>query len=129
MRVLLTSLLTLLVFSGCFGPEPKSKFDKPDWVLHPEPGVMAMAYMHASGSVAKQKEVAMQRAREELARQMGIDISLVETKRETYNNGRSTLQTTSGGESVVKNKTVIAHEKAYWIDPMSGNMYVWVVAD
>lgn len=128
MRLLLASIALLLMVTGCFGPEPKSRFAKPDWILHPEPGVLGMAYRHGSGSVVKQKEVAMQRAREELARQKGIDISLVETKSESYVNGKSSLVTTSDGSSKTK-QTVTAHEKDSWTDPMTGIIYVWMVTE
>ena len=128
MKLFLASIAVLLMVTGCFGPEPKSIYTKPEWVLHPEPGVLGMAYRHGSGSIVKQKEVAMQRAREELARQKGIDISLIETKSETYVNGKSTLVTGSEGSSKTK-QTVSAHEKDSWTDPMSGIIYVWVFAD
>ncbi len=77
----------------------------------------------------KQEELAISRAREELAKRKGVHVESTQNISETYASGRLTTiadkeiaETVSGAE--VKSKVT-----AKWVDPQSGAIWVLVVPD
>lgn len=100
---------------------------RPAWIERPGDGVSASAGFHARGEFA-QEELAIARAREELAKRYGISVSseLVMVQTATANSVSTTADKTSR-ESMSGN-IVRATVKEKWRDPATGALWVWVVS-
>ncbi len=120
--------------SGCVTNVPNPpvvELKKPVWFYNSsvEGGIggVGICATHTKGSFA-QREVAISRAVDEIARQMGVSVqnilktsaevsgSSVKTSLETYS-----IQTSDG-------KIVKATVREIWIDPVSNELYVWMIA-
>ncbi len=121
----------LLVFSGCSQPEPKSKYERPSWVMKPNQdgkiGAVGSAYIHHRG-VSHQRRLAITRALDELSLQRGVDVSMSMAKEEQVTNDRVSTDL-NVKSSYTANTKITAHIEEVWQDPMSQEYFVWLVLD
>lgn len=119
------------LFSGCSHTPIPVIVQKPVWFYTPSQaggvGGVGISGTHIKGPFA-QRELAISRAVDEIARQMGVNVqnvlktsaevsgSSVKTSLETYS-----IQTSDG-------KIVKASVREIWIDPVSNELYVWMIA-
>jgi hypothetical protein len=114
------------VLAGCVSMGKKAASNRPAWISEPGEGASAAAGEHINGRVA-QEELAISRARDELARRMGVRVSNVMSS-EMVTAGQTAL--TSGSSQSTQTVTgaeVRAAVRAKWLDPDSGLLWVWVV--
>ena len=106
--------------------EPIDPLARPAWVDNPGDGVSASAGTHIRGRVA-QETLAVSRAREELAKRMGVTISSETVTEQRVQNERMTTKSATQMQESVSGKEVKASVKAKWLDPNSQMLWVWLV--
>ena len=122
---------TLLLFSGCFGIGA-THTHKPSWINNPNQGSSRGAVGVSSRTydqrVSTQRTLAISRALDELSLQQGVQVTLSMQRDERVENdrARSKMHTQSGYEAT---STVTAHIADIYTDPISGELYVWMVLD
>lgn len=125
----LSQLGLLLVLTGCLAhtqPEPVSADDKPAWVDNPGEGVSASAGVHVRGRVA-QEALAVTRAREELAKRLGVTISSQSATVQRVSNDRMSSASSKEIQETVSGAEVKAVVKAKWLEPGSQVLWVWLM--
>lgn len=126
-RIILAGLLVSVV-TGCMSPPAVLDRTPPAWIEQPGDGVSASAAIHVRGRAA-QEELAIARAREELAKRRGVTIDSASRIEQHYRAGR--LATDSGKQisETVSGIEVRSRVQAKWLDPDTGVLWVWVVPD
>lgn len=134
-------LIVLFVFIsffslGCSGAKKVSlgqSTDKPAWFWKPSVGEqiggVGISKAHVRG-ISAQRELAVSRAIESIASQLGVHVENVTTisSRATSAGGSST-QMDSYSIHTVDGKHVKATVKEFWQDPYTNELYVWMVAE
>ena len=133
MRAVLFTLL-LIFFAGCNEDvTPAQQIPSviyPAWVNNPNinglKGAVGSSMPHFKGA-SYQRALAISRALDELAMEMGVQVSVVAKREESSNgdsvNTKSDIQT----NQTVNNSTVTAHIEATFIDPRTNELFVWMV--
>lgn len=107
--------------------------DKPDWYYRPgvggKIGGVGISGPHVMGPNA-QRELAVTRAIDDISRQMGVEVQNI-TKIETTGSSGSGTQTQMESYSLqtVRGETVRAKIKEFWEDPVTKQLYVWMVVE
>ena len=114
----------LLLVAGCAQKAPKNGL--PDWFYNPGKGVVASCGFHVGGH-HKQQECAIQRGRERLAAEQGVEVSSVSVLKEKVVNGHESVVMDKETQSVVTNKIVKARVQDFYYDAARDEYYVWVV--
>ena len=124
----LGALATVALFTGCLSMPGKSasKSGRPGWIDNPGDGASASAGMHVMGRNA-QEELALSRAREELAKRQGVTIGSEHEVQQVTENDRSSTIASKTIREEVKDREVKAVLKSKWLDPANGTLWVWVV--
>ena len=129
----LASFASFIFLAGCNATLPsapswsKAAQDaRPDWINNPGNGVSASAGTHVKGKVA-QEELAIQRAREELAKRAGVTIDSEQVSAQTVANGRANTVGQKVTHEVTNQSNVKGQVKAKWRDPNSDTFWVWLV--
>lgn len=118
--------IILPTLAGCLTP-PKPKTEaRPKWIDNPGDGASASAGMHVMGRNA-QEELALSRAREELAKRQGVTIGSEHEVQQVTENDRSSTVASKTIREEVKDREVKATLKSKWLDPATGTLWVWVV--
>lgn len=114
--------------AGCvsMGSAPPAARDRPGWIDNPGEGASASAAMHVMGRHA-QEELAISRAREELAKRQGVTIDSEHEVLQAADNHRMSTVSSKTIREEVKDREVKALLKGKWLDPVSGVLWVWVV--
>ncbi len=104
----------------------------PEWVYSPSKdgrlGGVGISSMHIKGKSA-QRELAISRALDEIARQMGTKVSTV-LKTSTSSTATSSSQTMDTYSfQTTDGQTVKATIQKFWADPASDDLYVWMLCD
>ncbi|MDD5158051.1 hypothetical protein [Sulfurimonas sp.] len=133
LKIFAFSLLLALILVGCVKPLPKDSKDlQPAWVLNPslngKIGAIGTANRHYKG-LAFQRELAITRGLDELALQQGVKISLSIEKKDRVVNDNSTLSMETQGSYSVNSSNVTAHIEDVWRDPISDEIYIWLILD
>lgn len=126
--------LQIIILAGlcfaCASKTPAPDVQRPEWFFNPDlsdkPGGVGIAGPHINGLHA-QKKLAVKRALNELAKQLGVE---VESTTELISKGSSDrAQTRQRVYSVqtVKGKVVRAKLKEIWQDPRTKELFVWMV--
>jgi hypothetical protein len=98
----------------------------PQWLFNPEIGVVASCGFHIGGRY-QQEECAIQRGRERLAAEQGVEVSSVAVIKERVVNGQESVLMNKETTSNVNNKEVKAKVKEFYYDAQRDEYYVWVV--
>jgi hypothetical protein len=115
------------MLAGCVSLGPKDAADeRPAWIGEPGDGVSAAAGEHIHGRVA-QEELAIARARDELARRMGVRVSNVMSSELTVAGQTAVSSAQSQSTQQVTGAEVTAAVRAKWLDRSSGLLWVWLV--
>ena len=127
------SFLLALFFSGCVQPLPEDPKDvQPAWVLNPslngKTGAIGTANRHYKG-LAFQRELAIIRGLDELALQQGVKISLSIEKRDKVVNDSATVSMDTKGSYSTNTENITAHIEDVWKDPISDEIYIWLILD
>jgi len=135
MRIFLASfVLLLLLLSGCNSqPEVKKNNNcEPSWVMNPnqdgKSGAIGIAGRTYDQKPSSQRSLAITRALDELSLQQGVKVQLSINKEEVVNNDRSTTHLDQQS-SYDASSTVTAHIEEVWTNPLSGDIYIWMVVD
>lgn len=123
-------LMLLTILPGCtvLPDSAPARVNRPSWIDHPETGVSASAAFHVHGRAA-QEELAITRAREELAKRQGVTVDSESLTRQRVEAG---LQRTTAEKQIsetVSGATVKSSVKAKWLEPETGVLWVWVIPD
>ena len=131
MKYILALSLLLVLITGCNQAQP-NPYQQPTWVLNPsEDGLKA-----ASGSsmrtvdqkTSTQRTNAIVRALAELSNQLGIQVgSSTQLDCKVVNDVERCRHQNSIATS--GSNKVTATAKAWWKDPSSGELFVWMVLD
>jgi len=119
--------------AGCGSAEPKPATNgMPDWVYNPgmsgKLGGVGSAVTHARGRAA-QRELAISRALDEIARQMGVKVSTILNTEASAGNGGASSSMQSYSFQTTDGKTVKAQIKAFWHDSYRDELFVWMVVE
>ena len=120
---ILTITLTLLI-TACRS-EPLKPLAQPDWINNPGQGAVGSSTTHVRGR-HYQEDLAISRAREKLAAQLGVQISSIQTIKERVVNDKSYVTSDKQIDQSIKNKEVKAYVRATWHDTRSDELWVWV---
>ncbi len=126
-------LLLLLFFTGCKETSAPVKVEisqAPAWITNPNlggvRGSVGSSGPHFKGP-SYQRSLAVSRALDELAMQMGVQVSVVALREEIAHgdnlNTKSELQT----QQKVNNSNVTAHIEATYTDPRTEELFVWMI--
>lgn len=106
----------------------------PSWVLSPSKngkiGGVGKCGFHVNGYTA-QKELATERALEDIARQKGVEITSslkISSQGSNYTNMPSTVSE-SKSEQRVMNTGVKAHIEEIWQDEITKDLYIYMIED
>ena len=116
-------LLTLFTLVACQSDPVKPV--KPDWISSPGQGAVGSSVTHVRGR-HYQEELAISRARERLAARYGVEISSVQTIKETVANDRAYVTSVKQIEQAVKSQTVKAQVREIWYDTGHDEIWAWV---
>ena len=115
--------ILLFLISAC-APE-NVKPAKPAWINNPEQGAVGSSTTHVKGR-HYQEDLAISRAREKLAAQLGVGINSVQTIKERVVNDKAYVTSDKQIHQSIKNKVVKAHVRATWHDTSHDELWVWV---
>ncbi|WP_022850128.1 hypothetical protein [Limisalsivibrio acetivorans] len=106
--------------------------ERPAWFYKPgngyEYGGVGIAGRHVRGLDA-QRKLAISRAVESIASQMGVEVSGFVKTETTLENGTASSNMQSYTLQTVTGKNVKAVIKEFWEDPYSKELYVWMVVE
>ncbi len=125
--------LGIALLAACTAPPAvrhpvQSSDSRPAWIDNPGEGVSASAGVHVKGRV-KQEELAISRAREELAKRKGVHVESTQSISESYSSGRLTTVADKEVAETVSGVEVKSRVTAKWVEPQSGAIWVLVVPD
>ena len=118
------SLLTACGNMAANGKKPDK--NRPAWINDPGEGVSASAGFHVRGEQAQQ-ELAISRARDELAKRYGVRISSEQATSQLVVGGRMSSVAAKNIREEVNQIEVKAAVRAKWQDPDSGVLWVWLM--
>jgi hypothetical protein len=98
----------------------------PEWLSNPGKGVVASCGFHIGGHY-QQQECAIQRGRERLAAEQGVEVSSVAMIKERVVNGYESVVMDKETTSNITNKTVKARVEDSYYDAQRDEYYVWVM--
>lgn len=131
-RMVFAAWLAGAVLCGCTAmqdTQPGADEDaRPAWIDNPGDGVSASAAIHVRGRAA-QEELAISRAREELAKRQGVKVDSLNNIQQQYASGRLSTVTDKQIQETVTGIEVKSLVKAKWVDPGSGTLWVWVIPE
>ena len=126
-------VVVLLVLTGCNSqPVAKNSNIQPSWVMNPnqdgKSGAIGVAGRTYDQKPSTQRKLAITRALDELTLQQGVKVQMSMSKEEVVNNDRSSthLEHTSSYDA---SSSVTAHIEQAWENPLSGDIYIWMVVD
>ena len=125
-RLVLAWAVASTGLAGCVTVGKKETSSRPTWISEPGDGVSAAAGEHINGRVA-QEELAIARARDELARRMGVRVSNVMNSQLTLAGQTAVSSAQSQSTQQVTGAEVKAAVRAKWLDANSGLLWVWLV--
>lgn len=127
----------LMCFSGCASKHSNSGYASnikiPEWVTNPSKngviGGVGYCAAHING-YAGQKELASKRALEDIARQKGVLVNSIMLVSSKSSNSVKLPDTTSKNiSSYQTQQNVKAYIKEIWVNPVSKEMYIYMIAE
>lgn len=133
--VILICVLCVII-AGCAGMSdpkgPKLVDGKPEWYFHPSKdgkiGGVGVSGIHKDGKTG-QKQLAVERALAEIARQMGVRVQSFSNLASQTSGGSTAVSGESHSFFTVDGRTVNAHIEQMWEDPYTQELYVWMVTE
>lgn len=131
-RVIVAALAAMLI-AGCGEPAPRAASNgMPEWVYNPgmsgKIGGVGSAITHVKGRAA-QRETAISRALDEIARQMGVKVSNVVSTQAQAGEGSASSSMQTYSFQTTDGRTVKARIKAMWLDSYRNELFVWMVVE
>lgn len=99
---------------------------RPAWIDNPGDGVSASAGLHARGEAA-QEQLAIARAREEMAKRNGVSVSSEQLISQAASSMAVSLHTAKETRESMADNAVRARVAEKWRDPTTGALWVWLV--
>lgn len=118
-------IILILLTTACGSETVKPQQARPDWINNPEQGAVGSSTTHVKGR-HYQEDLAISRAREKLAAQLGVEISSVQTITEKVVNDKSYVTSNKQIDQAIKKKEVKAQVRATWHDTNRDELWVWV---
>ncbi|NCO00858.1 MAG: hypothetical protein GW906_03400 [Epsilonproteobacteria bacterium] len=135
MKALFVSLLLFsLLLMGCNSqPAPTTnKSAEPSWIMNPnqdgKSGAVGVAGRTYDQKTSTQRKLAITRALDELTLQRGVKVQLSMNKKEIVENERSSTHLDQQS-SYDASSTLTAHIEQAWKNPLTGDIFVWMVID
>ena len=138
MRVIAYGLAATLLLAGCAGSSakpdsPGTAAGSPAWILNPDKpgyqGVVGSAPRQDWGGLEAQRRVALMKARQELAQMVRVQVESISRSRIVEQNGK--VSRDADFETRLQSNVSLSLEKARvleeWIDPGSGELFLWLV--
>ena len=101
--------------------------ERPQWIDNPGKGVSASCTTHVRGRHF-QEDLAISRAREQLAARYGVMVKMTQNIKEVVLNDSASVTSVKNSEQKIDNgKMVIAKVKAKWLDEITDELWVWLV--
>lgn len=117
--------LLLLFLTACATTEEVPQ--RPAWIEDPQGGVSASCGTHVRGR-HYQEDLAVSRAREQLAARFGVSVEMTQNTREVVVNDRAYVTSVKNSEQKISSgKVVKAIVKEKWYDKRRDEIWVWVV--
>ena len=129
--------IIIMCFSGCASKHSNSSsvsnIQLPEWVTSPSKngiiGGVGYCAAHING-YAGQKELASKRALEDIARQKGVFVNSIMLVTSKSSNSVKLPDTTSKNiSSYQTQQSVKAYIKEIWVNPVSKEMYIYMIAE
>jgi hypothetical protein len=98
----------------------------PAWIDNPGNGVVGSSVIHVKGRHF-QEQLAISRARQQLAARQGVDVEYVQVSTETVTNDQASSKVKRVGSEEVSTKTVKAKVVEKWTNPRTREIFVLVV--
>ena len=136
MKSFLTSItLLLLLLTGCSSqPVTKQEYrvSTPAWVLNPnmsgKNGAIGVATRTYDQKESTKRKLAISRALDELSLQQGVKVQMSMSKRDVVSDGVASTHM-DVKSAYQANSTVTAHIQKVWENPLTGELYIWMVMD
>ncbi|PLX69881.1 MAG: hypothetical protein C0603_02810 [Denitrovibrio sp.] len=110
---------------------PKLIDGKPEWYFNPSKdgkiGGVGVSGIHKDGKTG-QKQLAVERALAEIARQMGVKVESYSSLQSQTAGGSSSVSGQSHSFFTVDGKSVNARIEQMWENKYSGELFIWMVA-
>ncbi|WP_139163896.1 hypothetical protein [Desulfoluna spongiiphila] len=132
MRIVYVGIMACLVAIGGCSPVAAPVKQPPAWVMNPSNGGkvagVGSCRPHINGFSA-QRKVAIRRGLDEIAMQKGMTISNVALVGTSGTRAGTTTSMESWSFQTVDNQKVTAVVKASWRDPVTEELFVWVISN
>ena len=137
-RITLASLSVALLLLGCAGNASKpggsnAGAGSPAWILNPDKpgyqGVVGSAPKQDWGGREAQRRVALMKARQELAQMVRVQVESTTRAQVVERAGKATRD--ADIETRLQSSVALSLDQARvieeWVDPQSGELYLWLV--
>lgn len=125
MKKLLVILTVATLLTACATQEKRA--ERPAWIDNPGNGVSASCITHVRGRHF-QEDLAISRAREQLAARYGVMVKMKQDIKEVVvNNFTSVTSVKNTEQTIDHDKLVYARVKAKWHDLIKDELWVWLV--
>jgi hypothetical protein len=125
-------ILTVFLFYACTALNVSSGGlvnGKPSWFWLPNDGELlggvGESGTHIDG-LSAQRQLAVQRAIEDIARQKGVTVSSIQTLKQHATEASSSASLDVYSIQTVSGITVTARVREFWVDPQTKRLLVWV---
>jgi len=126
---LVLSVFLCVVLSGCqsqpVAQQPVAQ-QFPAWIGSPGEGAVGSSVTHVKGRHF-QEQLAVSRARQQLAARQGVDVEYVQMSTETVTNDTAHTKVKRVGSEEVSTKTVRAKVVEKWMNPVTREVFVLVM--
>lgn len=129
MKKYLHFFVLLLIFTGCSQTTPVKP---PQWIMNPSQsgkiGAVGTANRHHKG-LSYQRKLAIGRALDEMALQLGVKVSLNMIKKEHVVNEKVTTIIDTDSSYKANSTKITAHIEEAWQDPKTQELFIWLIKD
>lgn len=139
MKIVSWFFILVLVMSGCAQQQSQvetrveqsaQKSGMPSWIFNPSMegrlGGVGASLPHIKG-VSAQRTMAIARAFDEIARQMGTTVDTTLATKTIASNGSASSSIQTFSVHTTSGKVVVGEVREFWYNDKDNNLYVWVV--